>query len=348
MADLSDLEAGGGVLPQPIDQRVVFSSTTYVAPVSGTLAIFAAAADGSPGLAYGAGCATGAGAGEIGIKLLPVTAGDSIVFTLGSGGASVTRNTTGQTNGNDGGNTTITGPNGWSGTLIGGKGGKAGPQSAGVALAGGDGGNGGTGFDIHRPGGRGGNIANCNKNHQTGGGALNGTSTATTSATRGGDVTGTPTNPCRTGGGGYGGRGGDMISTDGNSPGGGAGGDALDGFTAAGRCGPNIVGLRSATAISLLNNATAPFGLNAIGCGSDGTNAAGDGGGGVGDSATAGSGALGGSLGGIAGWSSSSYTTPVPAIFYGAPGGVLAVTGTATTIKGRDGFAILRLYPRAG
>ena len=117
MADITDLEAGGGVLPQPIDQRVVFSSTTYVAPVSGTLAIFAAAADGSPGLAFSNGCATGAGAGEVGIKLVPVTAGDSIVFTIGSGGAAVTRNTSGQTNGNDGGNTTIIGPNGLSITL---------------------------------------------------------------------------------------------------------------------------------------------------------------------------------------------------------------------------------------
>ena len=345
MADLSDLEAGGGVLPQPIDQRILFSSATYVAPVSGTLAIVAAAADGSPGLAYGTGCATGAGAGEIGIKLLPVTAGDSIVFTLGSGGAAVTRSTTGQTNGNDGGNTTITGPNGWSGTLIGGKGGKAGPQSAGVALAGGDGGNGGTGFDIHRPGGRGGNIVNCNQNHQTGGGALNGTNVSTTSATRAGDVTGTPTGQCRTGGGGYGGRGGDLLSTEGSSPGGGTGGDALDGFTAAGRCGPNIVGLRSATAISLLNNATAPFGLNAIGCGSDGTNAAGDGGGGFGDGPGYG---LGGAFGGIAGYSAHPYETPTPPAFYGAPGGVMSLSGLATTLKGRDGFAILRLYPRAG
>lgn len=348
MADITDLEAGGGVLPQPIDQRVVFSSTTYVAPVSGTLAIFAAAADGSPGLSYGGGCATGAGAGEIGIKLIPVTANDSIVITLGSGGAAVTRSTTGQTNGNDGGNTTITGPNGLSINLNGGKAGKAGPQTAGVALSGGEGGFGGTGADIHRPGGRGGNIANCNNIHQTGGGALNGTSTATTSATRGGDVTGTPTGQCRTGGGGYGGRGGDMPSATGNSPGGGAGGDALDGATAAGRCGPNIVGLRSATAISLLNNATAPFGLNAIGCGADGTNAAGDGGGGVGDAVSSGAAAVGGALGGIGGSNANAYATPTPPPFYGAPGGVVASTGTATTLKGRDGFAILRLYPRAG
>ena len=345
MADLSDLEAGGGVLPQPIDQRVVFSSTTYVAPVSGTLAIFAAAADGSPGLAYGGGCATGAGAGEIGIKLLPVTAGASIVFTLGSGGASVTRNIAGQTNGNDGGNTTITGPNGLSITLVGGKGGKAGPQAAGVALLGGDGGYGGTGADIHRAGGRGGNISNCNGAHVTGGGALNGTNTNTTTATRGGDITGTPSGACRTGGGGYGGRGGDLASTSGSSPGGGSGGDALDGATSAGRCGPNIVGLRSATAITLLNNATAPFGLNAIGCGSDGVNAAGDGGGGAGDAA----GGAGGSLGGIGGFAAGgAYTTPTPSILYGAPGGVIAYSGTATTLKGRDGFAILRLYPRAG
>lgn len=343
MPDITDLYSGGGIIPQPIDQRIVFSSMTYVAPVSGTLAIHAFAADGSPGLTYGSGCATGAGAGENGIKLHPVNAGDSIVITLGAGGPSVTRYVSGYTNGNDGGNTTITGPNGLNVLLMGGKGGKAGPVTAGASLLGGEGGIGGYGADLHRPGGRGGNIDNCNNSHQTGGGALNGTNVSTTSATRAGDVTGTPTGQCRTGGGGYGGRGGDLLSTSGSSPGGGTGGDALDGSTASGRGGPNILGQRSATGITLLNNATAPFGINATGCGADGGSAAGDGGGGVGDGSGYG---LGGAFGGIAGYSANPYATPTPPAFYGAPGGVTALSGSAITLKGRDGFAILRLYPR--
>ena len=347
MADLSDLEAGGGVLPQPIDQRFVFSSTTYVAPVSGTLAIRLFGADGSAGISTGTGCATGAGAGEVVDKLHPVTAGDSITITLGAGGASVTNSSGGPLNGNDGGNSTITGPNGLAVTAVGGKAGKAGPVSAGTPLAGGLGGSGGTGGDIHRPGGRGGNIANCNDSHATGGGAPNDTATLTTAATRGGDVLGTPTGPCATGGGGFRGRGADITSSNGATAGGGAGGDALDGATAAGKCGPNIVGLRSATAITLINNATAPFGLNAIGCGADGTNAAGDGGGGSGG--TPSQPAPGGSLGGLAGYANAAaaYIVPTTPPLYGAPSGVVSST-IITTLKGRDGFAILRLYPRAG
>ena len=337
---------GGGVLPQPFDQRFVFTSSTYIAPVDGTLAIFAAAGDGSAGLSISTGCATGAGAAESGIKLHPVKAGDAIVITLGAGGAAVARSSSGQSNGFDGGNTTITGPNGLNVLLVGGKGGKAAAVAAGLTLLGGEGGFGGYGADLHCPGGRGGNIINGGASlHATGGGAINGTRINSTSATRGGDVIGVSGGQGFSGGGGYGGRGAD-ITTNGFSAGGGSNGDAIDGVLAAGKCGPNIAGFRGAAPLTVINNSTAPFGLSLTGCGGDGTNAAGDGGGSA--SAQAGSPNMAGSFGGFgAAYINSALNMPAPPAFYGALGGWVSSQSALTLPKGRDGFAILRLYPKA-
>lgn len=347
MSNISQFFSGGGVLPQPFDQRFVFTSSTYIAPVDGTLAIFAAAGDGSAGLCLGIGCATGAGAAESGIKLHPVKAGDAIVITLGAGGAAVVRSSSGQSNGFDGGNTTITGPNGLNILLVGGKGGKAAAASVGITLLGGEGGFGGYGADLHLPGGRGGNITNGgSNNYVTGGGALNGTRINSTSATRGGDMNGTGANsgPAATGGGGYGGRGADLV-TNGISAGGGSGGDAIDGVYAAGKCGPNIVGFRGSVTLTAINNSAAPFGLSLTGCGGDGTNAAGDGGGSAG--AQASSPLMAGSFGGFGGaFINTALNMPTLPALYGAFGGWQSSNTALTLPKGRDGFAILRLYPK--
>lgn len=342
----------GGTVPQPIDRRVVTKSTIYKAIASGTLVIRAVGATGSPGLAHTTGCATGAGAGEVVDKAHPVSAGDDIIITIGSGGAAVTRTTSGQTNGNDGSDTTITGPNSLNVVIKAGKAGKAAALSAGTPLAGGDGGQGGFGGDTHRPGGRGGNITNCAVIQVTGGGAPNLTTTQTQTATRGGDVPVLPGSLVATGGGSPGGRGADFTSAGGNgaTAGGGMGGDATDGGDAvAGKCGPNVLGQRSATAVTLINAAGAPFGLDLQGNGADASNAAGNGGGGVGMIATgtfAGTspGAFGG-FGGLINQSAGQVgSTTLP--FYGAPAGQLGV-GTSTTLKGCDAVVFLALFPAA-
>lgn len=354
MPDLSSLLSGGGAVAQPVDRRVVRQSMTYKATVTGTLVGRAFGASGSGGLTHGIGCATGPGAGEVVDFVVAVSAGDDIVFSMGAGGAAVTRTTAGQTNGNDGADTTITGPNGLSITVVAGKKGLAGPVSAGTPLAGGAGGTGGTGGASHRPGGRGGNIANCNGGIVTGGGAHNLTTTMTSDATRGGDVTVAPTPgdaATATGGGSPGGRAADFTAAGalGVTAGGGMGGNGVDGNdAAAGKCGPNILGQRSATAVTAISPAAAPFGLDLSGNGSDTSNAPGPGGGGRGrvngtyaDVTPGILAAFGGYLSEVGGLVAS---TSVP--LYGAPGGQYSA-GTSTTLKGCDAVAFLALYPKA-
>lgn len=333
--------AASGVVPMPVDSRTVTQSMTYKAPVSGTLLIRAIAADGSAGVTHGTGCATGAGAGESADMVVQVSAGDAFVIAIGAGGAAVTRSTTGQTNGNDGGDTTITGPN-VAMTVKGGKGGKAGPVSAGTPLLGGQGGQGGNGGDFHRPGGRGGNISNCNDGHRTGGGAVNFSTTQSQEATRGGDVLGLPSGPCTTGGGGIRGRGGDLTDTSNSSSGGGAYGDALDGIVGTATGGPNAIGLRKAGSVTLMSAAGDPWGLDfATGNGGSTSNAAGPGGGGF--TTIVDGGAFAGR--GPSAVTGTAETTTTP--FYGPPGGLLISSGTGTGLKGRDGVVFLRIYPRA-
>ena len=341
--------AVSGVVPMPIDSRTITSSMTYKAPVSGTLLIRAIAADGSGGVSLG-GCATGAGAGESADKVVQVSAGDEYVITIGAGGAGLTR-TTGHANGNDGGDTTITGPN-VAITVKGGKGGKAAAVSAGTPLLGGLGGTGGAGGDLHRPGGRGGNISNCNDAHVTGGGGVNFSHVQTQEATRGGDVLhATPIGVILTGGGGVRGRGGDATLAAGiYTSGGGAYGNALDDTASStpGSGGPNAGGLRTSGALSFLSAAGDPWGLDfSAGNGASSGNDAGPGGGGIPGQAsetTTKPGPFGG-WGAVAEAEGVTWTTAVA--FYGAPSGAKFSSGTMVSLKGRDGVVFLRLYPRA-
>ena len=348
MADLSSLIGGAGVVPMPIDSRVITGSLTYTAPVSGTLLLRVIAADGSGGVSQG-GCATGAGAGESADKVVQVSAGEEFVITIGAGGAGLTR-TTGHANGNDGGDTTVSGP-GVAITVKGGKGGKAAAMSAGTPLLGGLGGEGGTGGDFHRPGGRGGNISSCSHGHVTGGGAVNFSHVQTQEATRGGDVLGTPTSQNSTGGGGVRGRGGDATSQNYiNTSGGGSNGNALDNVSAlAGNGGPNHVGSRLAGAVTLLSAAGDPFGLDfAAGNGASTSNDAGPGGGGMPGDPTTASTAKPGPFGGYGATTfAGGGTVPAAVALYGAPGGTVFSSGNLVSLKGRDGVVFLRIYPRA-
>jgi hypothetical protein len=116
------------------------------------------------------------------------------------------------------------------------------------------------------------------------------------------------------------------------------GGNAIDGVdAAAGKCGPNILGQRSATAVTAISAATAPFGLDLSGNGADASNAAGPGGGGKGGSTGTHADVAPGIFGGFGG-----LINP----FYGAPGGQYGV-GTSTTLKGCDAVVFLALYPKA-
>ncbi|WP_243021761.1 hypothetical protein [Simplicispira sedimenti] len=349
MADLSSLIGGAGVVPMPIDSRTITSSMTYTASVSGTLLLRVIAADGSGGVSL-SGCATGAGAGESADKVVQVSAGDAFVITIGAGGAGLTR-TTGHANGNDGGDTTVSGP-GVAITVKGGKGGKASAVTAGAPLLGGEGGEGGSGGDVHRPGGRGGYIANCNFAHVTGGGAVNFSHIFTQQATRGGDVlNSTPAGITTTGGGGVRGHGGDAVAaTAVSTAGGGAYGDALDGAN-PGAAGPNAGGGRTSGAITFLSAAGDPWGLDfASGNGASypgATSDAGPGGGGMPGqqaSSTTKPGAFGG-WGAVTETAGVVWATTVP--FYGAPSGAKFTSGTMVSLKGRDGVVFLRLYPRA-
>lgn len=209
-------------IPQCIYE--IRSSQTWIAPADGVIDLFAMGAAGSGGVALGLSNSTqralGGQAGGRVSKRAKVRAGDAIVFVMGQGGASRTQSTAGQTNGNDGATTTITGP-GISITIPGGKGGLAAlvttaltPVSATLP----------TGGDVNLAGGLPGSIAAsaATSHAATGGGAPNITGTAF----RGGNITAITTDTS-TGGAGIGGNGADRGS-GGASGGGGSGGPGSD------------------------------------------------------------------------------------------------------------------------
>lgn len=229
--------------------RVLTSSETLIAPVTGKMMFMVQAPSGSGGAidlnAATQRLATGGGAGEQVVDIVDVVAGQSYTFTHGVPGAGVgLTNTT--ANGNDATNCTVTGPNSYALTVVGGKKGNA---ASGVStLAGGLGGTGGTGGTarvLRRAGSRGGNISNATGPSRvaTGGGAPN-PFDLPVNANRGGDYTSAAVPPgtvAATGGGGVGGRGGDLTSgAVSYTPGGGSGGRGADNATSP--PGPNIRG----------------------------------------------------------------------------------------------------------
>jgi len=151
----------------------------------------------------------------------------------------------GNSNGVDGGTTSVTGiadPI----NLTGGKGGLF--SASQVAVNGGDGGT-ATGGKIRANGGRGGNVTSTSAGVKaTGGGAID-LFCLGANRTRGGDIGGTSTADQASGGAGIAGRGGD-CTTNALSSGGGAGGDALDATPGSATIGPNILGARSETTAS--------------------------------------------------------------------------------------------------
>lgn len=100
--------------------KLVLSSQTFVAPVTGWYRFYVGGAAGSGSFARAATASvTGGGGGGFSFKRAWLNAGDSVTITLGSGGAAVTAATA---NGNSGSTTTVVAPN-WTITITGAQGG---------------------------------------------------------------------------------------------------------------------------------------------------------------------------------------------------------------------------------
>ena len=169
-------------------QDTILTSGTYTVPVTGKYRITAIGAGGAGGARntsvnmYPA--ATGGGAGGTCIHEVNLTADQVLTISIGAGGVRGTNNT----NGGDGGNTTVTGT-GISLAANGGGGGKYNTSgSSTVTLAGGAGGTATGGNIANLTGGRGGNITSSGIFGAlvTGGG---GASLKSGAVTRGGDIT---------------------------------------------------------------------------------------------------------------------------------------------------------------
>lgn len=322
--NLDGINSTGGIVRQ---MRVLTQSGAVIAPTSGKMLLLAAAA-GASGAAMNSTTATqrlatGGGAGEIVFDVVEVSAGDTFTATLGAPGAALPSVGVGvSTNGNDASNTTITGPNSYALTVVGGKRGVF--VSGAAAANGGDGGTGGTGGSsrvLRFPGGRAGNVTDAAGTARiaTGGGGVNAMGLTAQTGTRAGDSTTTnATAAVATGGGAPGGRGGDRTGTGtGNTGGAGAGGSAADNALTAG---PNIKGLSVTSSPADIVAVLATYSIDFFGGGvpADDASQAGPGG------------ALGG-------------RTDVNAVNqqagnFAASAGVVAVTGVGNASSGKPGF----------
>lgn len=134
-------------------QRLILSSTTFVAPFTGWYRIYALGAAGSGAVVVGSqGSAVGGGGAGFAYKEIYLAAGDTLTITIGAGGAAKT--VTG--NGNAGATTTVAGP-GWTITITGGAGGTY-TATATQSLTGALGGV-ASGGDVNFSGGQSGSIA---------------------------------------------------------------------------------------------------------------------------------------------------------------------------------------------
>ena len=195
-------------------QKVLNSSGTIVAPITGFMELYVVGGNGSGGATRNSssGGATGGGAGEYVTKKVPVVMGEVYTGIIGAGGAGSVGINGIAVAGNDGGDTTVTG----AGVNIVAKGGKRGNSSTslgGLGLLGGLGGSGGSGGDFHFAGGNGGNISpGYTFFAATGGGAV-GIFENSPEERRGGNVYAVNSKVIATGGAGVGGTGGDVPVT---------------------------------------------------------------------------------------------------------------------------------------
>jgi hypothetical protein len=341
-----------------VDRLFIVTDTVYTAKRDCTILVHAFGASGSGAVVVGqVGTATGGGAGARCTKRVRLKTGEALTITCGVGGAGITAGTaTTLVDGNDGGDTTVTGPGGLSIVAGGGKGGKATDSSGGLPLAtlGGAGGV-ASGGDENVTGGRGGNaVAGSAAGYRaTGGGAL----PLFDVGYRGGDVDNPAAGNAFTGGGGIGGRGGDVTGTGSISAATGGGG--------AFRSAPDV----SATGASAGADSSQPVDRVVEWLRSS------DNGGGAGVQAvtpTAGSGGVGGGGGAARATNTGNANAGLSAAFggtgacyvsvgatanlniasihspriYGGSGGAFAGgAGTVNTAPGGDGFVVLEILP---
>lgn len=94
----------------PLFQRIILSSTTFIAPFKGNYLFAAIGGGGSGGCGGSFGFATGGSAGGLAVKIVPLEAGASVTIVVGAGGPSASAVTNVTSPGNPGGQTTATGP----------------------------------------------------------------------------------------------------------------------------------------------------------------------------------------------------------------------------------------------
>lgn len=337
----------GGTGSNYLVRRVQYVSATgsFVAPTRGKVIILAVAPGGSGAAAStstsGPVVALGGWAGEIAADFIDVAANDTFTAILGSPGAAVSV-TGSSANGNNAGDTIITGPNSYSLTVKGGSGGVFAAASGALTNGSGAGaGSGGSANVMRGRGGRGGDTANTaatatvNNRKATGGGGVNLLFTTSTTDTRGGDANQSGTGPYQTGGGGCGGRGGDGTSV-GSTAGGGYGGPAIDNTAALTAIGPNAAGQAVAASPLYLVPGLASFALDYFGGGGYTTTAPGPGGGSGGSAGSTNAGIYGGS-----GGTGNAANTSNPGM--GAGSGASTTTNAATlaaTPAGGSSFVV--------
>lgn len=309
------------------DCLMFFDSKSYAVPQSGWYRITAVGAGGS-GAASSSGFAQGGCAGGLAQKKVKLTAGDTLVITLGLGGTSVS-SVSGNAGaaGNAGGNTTVTGP-GLSLTANGGPGGGFGNPV--TAKTGGT----ASGGDFNR----------------TGGGAP--ASAVAKGATGGGSIafllsTGYPAGACTvvesaSGGAGVGGS--SLVPSAPHyvSGGGGSFGTA-SGATLVTYGGPDYFGQYAASGASGAFDATPPltFPIGGGGGGVGGSGGPGGGGGGAWSPGSTSSAAAGGLGAGGGGCYSSSATGGSGGAGGGGGGASSNASSTCNSGRGGNGFALV-------
>ena len=274
----------------------------------------------------------GAGAPGVCIKRIKVLAGQQFPFSCGAGGTAVTRASAGATQGNLGGTSTLTGPNGLSMTANSGAPGEAKTTKPALGGAGGT----ATGGDLNLQGGFGGSVlATAVTNAAAGAGACNLKRLDPQTGPRGANINTTGSQSTSPGAG-VGGRGGDITSGDSNvTVGGGYGGPAVDNSETRGR---NAMGeLVAASPSTLVVSMASPWAIDYFGGGGSGNTAAGPGGGG----GTVGSNVAisPGIFGGISGTGGYGVTGPANVGNVGG-GGAIASTAACTSGPGDVGMLV--------
>lgn len=329
--------AGRRGVSQLVTAQMITSTTTWVSPGTGWVALLLFGAGGSGACVQisggGSPRVTGGAAGGTCFKLFPVVRGQAYTITIGAGGAARVLAAPGSLAGLAGGDTSCVGP-GVSMFALGGQGGTLSTVD-GTAMTGSLGG-GAIGGDYMLQGGSSGDIASITLAAPlcTGGGAPR----VWPGNTNGGNITGTPTNSVGSGGGGVGSPGAN-ASALGGSAGGGTGPSQGATVLTYPALLMGLIQLTGAGSAGANDTASTPA-ITTWGAGSGGLRSAANG------SLTSGAVLFGGS----GGHGSATQTVcSTGGVTYAGGSGALAsvqagLSGTFTAGKGGDGLALLAFY----